>query len=681
MAHNATLSTAHSLLASVTASAVSSATSTAKAKAKTKGPFASNGVLLGYHAWWLYTGVIGAAIFLNIFSIFWAWKRRHALRRPNPNPSTKDGTSERNRSRGSGNGRISLRRLPISVLTASRIVAFRKRIPFVEGSLTEIVLSLAYFAALMGFALHDYSTPKVLQKKAGELVTMQFPLIVALAMKNNAIQLLTGISHEKLNYMHRTTSRAALVLTWTHAFALIAERAKLFRNTWRIVGLAAGIVQAVLTILSIKPIRKRFYEFFFLGHIILVFVFLVCACVHITGSDTRYTKLLWPCFLIWGVDRGSRYLRYLILSNFHSPNKSPATLELITPDAVRITVTRKFYGTEIPMSPYEGGWTPGKHMFLAFPTIGPIESHPFTIASVAEASESVDLATEKPVKKNEFELMWIVRVRDGFTKRLKEHILMKNQRQIELGTEGPLKMQLPIFMDGPYGAPPDISRFETCVFFGGGSGVAYTLPRMWGTLKEVAAGKHCAKRVLFVWAIRHSAHVKWILPELQRAIAAAPPGVELTVSIYVTTGCPEDAAEEYNEKTNSSTPDEPRTPDTIDVPVLEEQKSGSNEYSVTPDEKRSGASTPERGGSNHFHGRSIGLDYDCVRIYYGRPNAHEILEEAVTTSEGPVSVDVSGPEPLVASIRLALSAPFAGPTSVLKGLAPEVQLNVEEFTM
>ena len=98
-------------------------------------------------------------------------------------------------------------------------------------------------------------------------------------------------------------------------------------------------------------------------------------------------------------------------------------------------------------------------MFVAFPTIGPVESHPFTIASIPEASESG--------KEGEFELMWIVRVRDGFTRRLKEHILMKNHRQVELGTEGPLKLQLPIFMDGPYGAPPDISRFETCVFFGG----------------------------------------------------------------------------------------------------------------------------------------------------------------------------------------------------------------------
>ncbi|KAI0763877.1 hypothetical protein BC629DRAFT_1596825 [Irpex lacteus] len=677
MAHHATSSIALSILASATASAVHSASATTKAKAKR--PFVTNGVLLGYHTWWIYTGVIGAAIVLNIFSILWAWKRRHALRRPNSNHTMKSSTSEANRSGGSGNGRISLRRLPVSVLTASRIVAFRKRIPFVEGNLTEVVMSSAYFAILMAFTFKDYKTLNVLQRRSGELVTMQFPLIVALAMKNNALQLLTGISHEKLNYMHRTTSRAALVLSWTHAFALVAEHAKLFSHPWRTVGLAAGIVQVVLTLLSLKPIRKRFYEFFFLGHVILVFVFLVCSCVHITGSDSRYTKLIWPCFLIWGVDRGSRYLRYLILSNFHSPNRSPATLELVTPDAVRITVTRKFYGAEIPMSPYEGGWTPGKHMFLAFPTIGPIESHPVTMASVAEAPESVAFSTENQVKKNEFELTWIVRVRDGFTKRLKEHILMKNQRQIELGTEGPLTMQLPIFMDGPYGAPPDISRFETCVFFGGGSGVAYILPRMWGTLKEAAAGKHCAKRVLFVWAIRHSAHVKWVLPELQRAIAAAPSDVELIVSIHVTAGCPEDA-EESNEKTTSSSPAEPQTPDTIDVPVLEERKSGSNEYSAT-DEKRSGAGTPVRGASNHFHGRSIGLDHDCVRIYYGRPNAHEILEEAVTASEGPVSVDVSGPEPLVASIRRALSAPFARPMSVLKGLAPEVQLNVEEFTM
>lgn len=50
----------------------------------------------------------------------------------------------------------------------------------------------------------------------------------------------------------------------------IAENAKIFRNTWRKVGLLAGLAQTLLTLLSIRPIRKRFYEFFFLGHVILV---------------------------------------------------------------------------------------------------------------------------------------------------------------------------------------------------------------------------------------------------------------------------------------------------------------------------------------------------------------------------------------------------------------------------
>jgi ferric-chelate reductase len=178
-----------------------------------------------------------------------------------------------------------------------------------------------------------------------------------------------------------------------------------------------------------------------------------------------YSVYIWPCFLIWGIDRLCRYIRYLILSNFHAPNKKPAHVELVTPDTIRITVRRQIYGFQIPLSPFEGGWTPGQHMYLAFPTIGPIESHPFTIANIAEP---LTLTTEKGTKANEFELVWVVRARDGFTRRLKEQILTKNKHKISMGvTDVPLTCELPIFMDGPYGAPPDITRFETCVFMAG----------------------------------------------------------------------------------------------------------------------------------------------------------------------------------------------------------------------
>ena len=97
------------------------------------------------------------------------------------------------------------------------------------------------------------------------------------------------------------------------------------------------------------------------------------------------------------------------------------------------------------------GWKAGQHLFLAFPTIGPIESHPFTIANMYEP-------TEDDTKSKEAEIMWIVRVRGGLTHRLKEQVVRKKGA-----------CDLPIFMDGPYGAPADITGFDTCVFIAGRS--------------------------------------------------------------------------------------------------------------------------------------------------------------------------------------------------------------------
>lgn len=129
----------------------------------------------------------------------------------------------------------------------------------------------------------------------------------------------------------------------------------------------------------------------------------------------------------------SRWARYLILSNFHAPNKSPAELELVNHDTLRITVRRW-----VPF-----GWRAGQHMFLAFPTLGPVESHPFTIGTIPEGEGK------------EMEMVYIVRAREGFTKRLREHIGDKDICRV------------PVFMDGPYGSPPDITAFDTCVFFAG----------------------------------------------------------------------------------------------------------------------------------------------------------------------------------------------------------------------
>ena len=147
---------------------------------------------------------------------------------------------------------------------------------------------------------------------------------------------------------------------------------------------------------------------------------------------------VWPCFLVWGVDRVCLYIRYLILTDFQSPSNpaNQAELELVNQDTIRITARR-----HVPL-----GWRAGQHMYLALPTLGPIESHPFTIATLCNDED----------QKGAKEMVYIIRARDGFTRRIRDFLV---------GHGG--NCRLPIFMHGPYGAPPDITPFSTCVFVAG----------------------------------------------------------------------------------------------------------------------------------------------------------------------------------------------------------------------
>ena len=47
------------------------------------------------------------------------------------------------------------------------------------------------------------------------------------------------------------------------------SREGMFNQRWKIVGMAAGMTYTLLTVLSLQPIRKRYYEFFVVTHIIL----------------------------------------------------------------------------------------------------------------------------------------------------------------------------------------------------------------------------------------------------------------------------------------------------------------------------------------------------------------------------------------------------------------------------
>ncbi|KAG2122185.1 hypothetical protein BD769DRAFT_1608370 [Suillus cothurnatus] len=105
----------------------------------------------------------------------------------------------------------------------------------------------------------------------------------------------------------------------------------------------------------------------------------------------------------------------------------------------------------------------------------PFEAHPFTIASF-DSSPLSTTKTRGSIRKHircSFwkELVFLVNVHGGFTKKLKEVAAAKGQ--------------VKVFVDGPYGPSSDLSSYDMSVFVAGGSGISYTLPVFLSVIEHV----------------------------------------------------------------------------------------------------------------------------------------------------------------------------------------------------
>lgn len=159
--------------------------------------------------------------------------------------------------------------------------------------------------------------------------------------------------------------------------------------------------------------------------------------------------------MFWALDRLMRVARVVVCNHLYcSFNRrarlQDATTELLSDDFVRVRVRR----------PPHFQWSPGQTAYLIMPSVStfPLEAHPFSISSI-------DSAQFHPGARDEYsrrdgaahwkELVFLINVRGGFTKRLKE-FAAKNQT-------------VKLFIDGPYGSAPDMAVYDTSIFIAGES--------------------------------------------------------------------------------------------------------------------------------------------------------------------------------------------------------------------
>ncbi|EPQ54152.1 hypothetical protein GLOTRDRAFT_44599 [Gloeophyllum trabeum ATCC 11539] len=475
--------------------------------------------------------------------------------------------------------------------------------------------------------------------RAGTLAASQFPLITVLGTKNNVLTLLTGISYEKMNNLHRMSARVLLVLLWLHAgskvsvalsclppiIALIYPPTNIpcsitpdeIGTTWLNLGYVSVFAFSALVLVSLRPVRAVAYEFFFYMHFILAFLILLGAYYHTVNFN--FQQYVWPSFLVWGLDRFIRLIRVVVfklsphLSSASDPSVT-ARADLLAPDLVRLRVPR----------PPGFSWSPGQLSYIIMPGVSrlPFEAHPFSIASVHDGA--MDGGNGEKGGEHWKEVVFLINAQSGFTKRL-AHAAQSGEAKVN------------VLLDGPYGCSPDLDGSDTVVLVAGGTGISYTLPLLLSVAK-----KGRARRVLFIWSIRDSSHLRWVSPAIIKALSLAPASMSISVSIHIT-------------RLGIESP-----PNPLDIgssPMARSEESLDTRAEKTVDL----------------------LHLRAVQVSYGRPDFQRLVHTELEGAEGHTSVCVCGSQSIAKNVRSSLRVnPFAGPNSVLKG-APSVTLHVEAF--
>lgn len=106
--------------------------------------------------------------------------------------------------------------------------------------------------------------------RAGFLALAQFPIVFLFGTKNSILSLLLGPGHgyEKLNYIHRWSGRGMFIGSAVHGAIWINNHLvydlPILGQQKETSGVAAFGVLCVLILTSFRPIRRLFYQSFFI---------------------------------------------------------------------------------------------------------------------------------------------------------------------------------------------------------------------------------------------------------------------------------------------------------------------------------------------------------------------------------------------------------------------------------
>ena len=498
----------------------------------------------------------------------------------------------------------------------------------------------------------------------------QVPLVFLLAGKVNIAGFFLGSSYVNVNWLHRWVSRTLLVTVTVHGGFFIREwvRADFFRMELEMMpmvkyGLGLWGVLVWTALSSLVPIRRLGYEFFVLQHIVSAGIFLWLLHAHVPAYAS-YNIWVAVAFVLLG--RVSRFF-VLLYQNFSVRSMILGIPHPLAGKRVGHSAEMQALAGDITLMTIRGvgfSWKAGQHVLLWYPTLGPLESHPFTISNISEE--------ERETGSSRVEL--IIRARSGLTRRL-------YQRVVSSGATSPTAT---VFLTGPFGNLPAWNTYETLVLISASTGASFTLP----ILETVLNDPCCVRRIDCLLLVRHRSHIDGYLSRLLAA-ASHPRSSEVSLQIKIAvTGkqenpiCEDDASMELASLADSSSSEAPSKTLLKPQGTTTERSSSSShrvivepkkDYSIGSEEDNIGVAINR--GSCGSHTEKAG----CLHYTLGRPSLASTIREPVEISAGETSVVVCGGKSLTSTVRNCVAS-LSDERAIHKGTGAQgIHLHVEEF--
>ncbi|POW05868.1 hypothetical protein PSTT_09383, partial [Puccinia striiformis] len=339
-----------------------------------------------------------------------------------------------------------------------------------------LLFGFTVFSTLVCFARRPYYRPpnygsSPLGLRSEWIATAMVPWMYAAATKRNFLEYFSGISLSRLMTFHKWTPWICLYMSIVHTWSMIirANRQEPWWYTlktnpvyWN--GFPPLVALVWLCVMSLGPIRKRFYETFYVFH--MLFAFVSDLDVHSSGQFIECMRLQYFGELDhlanarYGFDHG--WFRRIPRASF----------EVLPSSAIRV---------RIPM-PSNRTWSAGSYVYLRF--------------WVSNLGNLILEENEDQIH----EMVFVIRPYDGLTARLES-----------LAVSSPSDLHA-CLVDGPYGGFMDSLRAcEMVLLIAGGTGMSALVP-----IAQAFAdpGMSCCRSYRIHWAMREPTAAVWFKDQL-----------------------------------------------------------------------------------------------------------------------------------------------------------------------